>query len=359
MNPINRRAALRALSLSGAGLYLQGVASAATEGQRPLTNMGIVIYALALHQKYKWAVQQQGTPVPLALLEESYRLGAAGIQVELSTANAPHAEELRRRSDQYGMYVEASIRPPQSSDDVARFEADVRVAKSAGASLARTVIMPGRRYEQFKSLADFRDFEQKGLQALQWAEPVLARNQFRLAVENHKDQRVPEKLATIKRVSSEWIGICVDIGNSFTLLEDPIETARGFAPWAFTAHFKDQAVRENPEGFWYADVALGQGFLDLSSLVQILRSAKPDIHLNLELITRDPLNVPYLKNEFWITLPDLPTADLVRTLRVLKSRSSPKPFPLVSSLSPKKQLALELTKVQQSLAYARNTLRLV
>lgn len=354
-----RRKALQTLALSGAGLFLHGAASAATEKPAPRTKMGIVSYALALHQKNRWAVSQGGTPIPVALLEESYRLGAAGIQVELSAAYAPHAEELRRRSEQYGMYIEASLRPPESADDVPRFEADVRAAKSAGATLARTVIMPGRRYEQFKSVAEFRQFEQKGLQALQWAEPVLARNRFRLAVENHKDQRVPEKLATVKQVSSEWVGICVDVGNSFTLMEDPMETARGFAPWAFTAHFKDQAVRESPEGFYYADVALGQGFLDLPSLAQVLRSANPNIHLNLELITRDPLNVPFLKNEYWVTLPDVPTSDLLRTLRVLKTQSSTKPFPLVSRLSPKKQLALELSNLQQSLAYARTTLRLV
>ena len=246
--------------------------------------------------------------------------------------------------------------PPRSEDDVSRFEQAIQLAQACGATLARTVIMPGRRYEQFKSLAEFRQYEQQGLQSLQRAEPVLARYKFRLAVENHKDQRIGEKLATIKRLNSEFVGICVDVGNSFTLLEDPLETVQAYAPWALTVHFKDQAVRENPQGFWFADVALGQGFLDLPALIKVLRAAKPDIHFNLETITRDPLNVPIMTNDYWVTLPDTPARELIRTMQVLKSQFYPKPFVLVSKLSLKHQLVFELHNVQQSLVYAGDKL---
>ena len=185
------------------------------------------------------------------------------------------------------------------------------------------------------------------------------RHRFRLGIENHKDQRIPEKLDTVKRLSSEYIGLCVDVGNSFTLLEDPLEIARAYAPYAFTVHFKDQAVRENPDGFWFADVPLGEGFLDLASIVKVLHDAKPDVHLNLELITRDPLNVPVLKDDFWVSLPEAPARDLARVLRVVKTRNSSKPFVNVSQLPVDQQLALELSNVKQSLAYARQHLGLV
>jgi sugar phosphate isomerase/epimerase len=257
------------------------------------------------------------------------------------------------------MYTEASITPPKSADDVSRFENDVRTAQAAGASLARTVILPGRRYEQFKSLQDFRQAEQHGLQSLQWAEPVLARHRFRFAVENHKDQRIAEKLETLKRVGSEYIGLCVDVGNSFTLMEDPIEVARAYAPYAFTVHFKDQALREAPDGFWFADVPMGEGFLDLPALLKILRDARPEIHFNLELITRDPLSVPVLKEDFWVTIPDAPASQLAHVLGLVKTRGSPKPFTTLSQLPLEQQLALESSNVIQSLTFARDRLGLV
>jgi sugar phosphate isomerase/epimerase len=359
MKPINRREALLTLSSTGGALLLGATARSDSETPAQRTRMGIVTYAFGIHQKNQWAGRYPGLSPALALLEESHALGAAGIQVDLGPQDTESVTELRRRAEAYGMYVEASIAPPKAAEDVERFEESVRVAQAAGATLARTVILPGRRYETFKSLEEFRAAEQHGFQSLQWAEPILARHRFRLAVENHKDQRIAEKLDTIKRLNSEFIGLCVDVGNSFTLLEDPLEVARAYAPLAFTVHFKDQAVRENPDGFWFADVPLGEGFLDLPALVKILGEAKPDIQLNLELITRDALNVPVLKDDFWVTMPDSSARDLARVLKLIRDHASAKPFVSVSELPIDRQLALESSNVTQSLAYAREKLGLV
>jgi hypothetical protein len=127
---------------------------------------------------------------------------------------------------------------------------------------------------------------------------------------------------------------------------------RALAPFALTVHFKDQAVRENEDGFLFADVALGQGFLDLNAIVKLLQAAKPEIHFNLETITRDALHVPVLRNEFWATMPDVPASELAGVLRTVKSRASAKPFVQVSQLSVEQQLALELNNVEKSLAFA-------
>lgn len=356
---MSRREALLTLSTASSAVLLGQAGAATSQETAPRTTMGIVTYAFGIHQKNRWGGRHDGLTPALALLEESHRLGAAGVQVDLQSVDMPQAVELRRRAEQYEMFVEAGLTPPKSIEDVSRFEKDIQTAKSAGATLGRTVILPGRRYEEFKSLEEFRRAEQRGLQSLQWAEPVLARHQFHLAVENHKDQRIPEKLETIKRLHSEFIGICVDVGNNFTLMEDPLDIARAFAPYAMTVHFKDQAVRENDDGFWFADVALGQGFIDLPAVVKVLRDAKPGIHLNLEAITRDPLNVPVLRNEFWVTMPDTPASDLARTLHLVKTKGASKPFVNVSQLPVEQQLAFELRNVQQSIAYARSTLGLV
>jgi sugar phosphate isomerase/epimerase len=358
MQQISRREALLTLSTASSALLLGGATTASSDEMAPRTSMGIVTYAFGLHQKNHWNGRHQGLTPALALLEESHRLGAAGIQVDLTVADAPEISELRRRAEKYRMYIEASVPSPRTAEDVDRFEKDIQLAKSAGATLARTTLLRGRRYEQFKSLDEFRRAEQQGLQSLQWAEPVLARHQFRLAAENHKDQRIAEKLETIKRVGSEFIGICVDVGNNFTLLEDPLDTARAFAPLAFTVHFKDQAVRESADGFWFADVALGEGFIDLPAVVKVLRDAKPNIHFNLEVITRDPLSVPVLTNDFWVTMPDTPASELARALRLVKTKGCPKPFVTISQLPVDQQLAAELRNVEQSIAYARDHLGL-
>jgi len=72
-------------------------------------------------------------------------------------------------------------------EDLGRFEAEIRMAAEVGALAVRTVIMPGRRYEQFKSLAEFKEFETRGRQMLERAAPIVTKHRVRLAVENHKD----------------------------------------------------------------------------------------------------------------------------------------------------------------------------
>lgn len=358
MSQMNRREALRALAAAVSALGLSGTLPAHGLSTSKRTRLGMAVYALRYHRQYKWEGRHEGLSPTLALLEECRRLGAGGVQCPLRARDESELQELRGRAEQYQMHVEAIIQPPRDTTDVQRFEQEVRMAKEAGANLARTVIIPGRRYERFHSLAEYHTFEQRGLRALERAEPVLARHRFRLAVENHKDQRVAEKLETIKRLSSDYIGLCVDVGNNFPLMEDPLETARALAPWALTVHLKDQAVREYEEGYLLADVALGEGFLDLPAIVSVLRDAKPNIKFHFESITRDAIRVPILTDGFWATLRDTPASALARTLRILKTQSHAKPFPLVSKLSRERQLALERQNVERSIAYAINTLEL-
>lgn len=345
---LNRREIL--LTLAGTGLTLPfGRAAESIRRSR----LGIVTYALGLHEKHRWAGRHAGLPPILAFLEECQLRGAGGIQCPVGPQDAAHAAELRRRAERYEMHVEAILDPPRDAADVARFERDVKTARAAGAGIGRTVIIPGRRYERFKTLAEFREFEARGLKSLQLAEPILAGQKFRLAVENHKDQLIAEKLDTLRNLSSEWIGLCVDVANNFALLEDPLETVRAFAPLAFTVHIKDMAVQPTADGWLIADVALGDGFLPLPELTKILRAAKPDVKFNLETITRDPIRLPVRTDAFWATLPGERTGRLARTAAIVELRPGVA-FPgEVSSLPADRQLELERRHVDRSLTYAR------
>ena len=354
---MTRRDMLRAVAGLGGGVCVSGLA--APVGVDPQqSKMGVVIYGLGLHHRHQWASRESKTPICLAFLEKCHELGAGGIQYPFTTKDADVVADVRRRADQYGMHVEAILNLPAIDSELDEFEHQVRIAKEVGADAARTVMLPGRRYEQFTSYAEFKAFEQRGLERLQRVEPIVSRHRFRLAVENHKDQRVAEKLETLRRLDSEFIGLCVDVGNNFPLLEDPVETMRAFAPWAFTVHLKDQAVRASAHGFLMADVALGEGCLDLPDIVAILRAAKPQVRFNYETITRDALSVPVLTDGFWATLPDTPARELARTLAIVKNRPYPRPFVAVSQLTIEQQLRLELEYLESSLAYARERLGL-
>ncbi len=353
---MNRRDMLAVMSGAGAAVLCNPASLLPAEPQAQKTGLGLVTYCRRLRQKW----QQQHNPKadlfePFAFLEHCRELGAGGMQISLDTLDATQALQLRRRAEESGLFVEAIIGAPRTKTDLEQFDAQMRTAAAAGAHAARTTIIPGRRYEYFESLETFRQSEARGRRSLELAAPIAEKHRLPLAVENHKDHRNDERVALFEHISSEYVGACVDTGNSIALLEDAVETAEALAPWAHCVHLKDQAVQLSQDGFLLGDIPLGQGFLDLKTIVGILRRHKPQIHFCLELITRDPLEVPCLTEKYWTTFADVPGSDLARTLRAVRDGAAGQ-LPQISTLSLAEQVAQEDSNVRVSLAYARDQL---
>jgi sugar phosphate isomerase/epimerase len=329
------------------------------ESANTRARMGLVEYCVGIQQRHKQLLPNQSDcSTALGFLEYAAKVGAGGIQYSLKPADISSLDQFRKKLETSGLFFEASISLPKDDSDSDRFERDVLNARKARASLARTVMLGGRRYETFDSSQEFETWSARAIHSLELAKPILVRHKFPLAVENHKDHRLAEKIAILKKIDCEYIGACVDVGNNISLLDDPIELVRQLAPWAMTVHFKDQALRPYADGFLLADAALGQGSLDLPKMVEILIAANPKIHFNLEVITRDPLKVPVFTEKYWATLKDVPASDLAATWARVKSDNSPASFALVSEMKPEEQIQAEKRNIDLSLKYAHEHLGL-
>jgi sugar phosphate isomerase/epimerase len=294
---------------------------------------------------------------PVWFLERARRVGAGGIQTELGELDAERAGELRRRAEKYGLWIEGSAGLPKRKEDVERFDRQMKATREAGATLVRTVLLGGRRYETFDREEQFRDFTERSRASLELADPVLARHGVRLAFENHKDFRVPELLAFLRKVGSERIGVCADFANNFSLLEDNHDVVEALAPVSWAAHVKDMAVGEYEEGFLLADVPLGEGIHDLPRMVGALRKANPRLRFSLEMSARDPLRVPCYTDRYWATMRDVPGSDLARALRTVRGRAVPREkLPRVDALPLEERARIEEEMVGRCLAYARGRL---
>ena len=346
-----------ATQLAKAALLSGSVPALAGEPASPRSKMGLVTYVFTAHQE---AARTDKTMVdlsdPLSFLEECHRLGAGGMQFPVGVREKVYLSSLRQKAEQYEMHVQAILGLPQNDAELGRFEQQVITAKNAGAAVARVTMLPGRRYEQFETREDYQRACEQGLTSLRLAEPVAARHQVRMAVENHKDHLAAEKLEVLRQISSEYVGLCVDVINNFALLEDPLETARVLAPFALSVHLKDQGIKECAEGFWLSDEPLGAGFLDLPALVAILRQAKPQVPFYLEVITRDPIKVAVRTEKYWATFPGRPRSAMEPMLKLAREQGPAKPQILVSQLPKTQQLALERRNIERSLDYARNKL---
>lgn len=343
---MNRRTFL-ASSVAGWAAASLGSADAPQAG----AGMGLLVYSYGLRAR---AEAKREWTRPEAFLAFAQQRGANAVQLPIGIRSTEDCHTLRRWTEQQGLALEGILTPPKTPADLDRIAAELRTARECGVNVLRIVMLGGRRYEVFQRPEDYPAFAKKAVEALGQIEKLAAQHRVHLAVENHKDYRTEELLELLQRISSPWVGVCLDTGNSISLLEDPLATISALAPHTRTVHLKDIAFEESPEGFRMVEVPLGQGVLDLPTIVQLIRKARPQARFQLEMITRDPLDIPCLKEVYWATLDRVSGRELARTLALVRRHAKPQnPLPRISKLPQEEQLAIEDRNVRQSFEYVQ------
>jgi sugar phosphate isomerase/epimerase len=342
------------LSTVGALASARAVLAAAGQGTARLG-----ICAFSCHRHWQ-AVRQKapGTKFTDAPTFYDYgrSLGAEGVQTSVASLDEAQVRAFRGHVEQTGGCFEGDIRLPQDDAGVADFEREVKLTRAAGATVARAVLMGGRRYEVFRTLEQFREFRAQASRRLALAEPILRKHGLKLAVENHKDLTIEEFTALMRGLGSEWIGALVDTGNNIALLDEPHAVVDALAPFALSVHLKDMAVQQDADGFLLSEIPCGQGFLDLPRIIATLRMANPAIVFNLEMATRDPLKVPCLTPDYWVTFPQREATHLAPALDLVKSHPATHEPPRVTGKPLEEVLRDEETNNRVALAWMRETI---
>jgi len=321
------------------------------------TPMGIVVhsYGARWHSKVESA-KYPGFQDSMDLMRHCHQIGAGGIQVGVNGWQNDFAKKVRDQREKLGMYLEGSIGLPKTKEEVPAFESEVKSAKEAGAKVLRTACLSGRRYENFHSAEEFQAFKSKALQSMYLAIPVLERHKMKLAIENHKDWKVAELAAIIRDFDNEWLGVTLDFGNNVSLLEDPDEVIKILAPLAFSTHIKDMGVKKYADGFLLSEVPLGEGIVDLKAGVNLCRKYNPNITFSLEMITRDPLKIPCLTDEYWATFDEKKGAEFEKVMAMIEKNEFKSQLPSTSILDSEGRLAFEEANVLECLKYSRKVI---
>jgi sugar phosphate isomerase/epimerase len=295
-----------------------------------------------------------------AFLDLCVRFGAGGAQLDWSQIEARDADalaRLRSRVDRDALALELSV-PSSSLETPAAYADMVRVATALGVTRVRVALLYGRRYETFKTREEWDAWHSKWQQTLQSMRGTIEAHPILVGIENHKDFHAQELVALLQALDTPRIGACVDFGNNVALLESPLETMKALAPFAVTTHVKDMAVRRTDDGFELSEVPLGDGLLPLADMIAELRARRPDAPLCLEMITRDPLRVPYRTDGYWIAIDRPPGPALARFEQDVLGKAWTRDLPHISGRTPADQVADEDDNVRRSMAYAQSTLRL-
>jgi sugar phosphate isomerase/epimerase len=294
------------------------------------------------------------------LLDLTEKFWAGGAQIDMSqfeSHDPRYLKQVRARAEKAGLWLELSV-PSRYLESAEAYAEMARVAAALGVDRIRVALLYSRRYESFKTRDAWLEFSRKWRTQLAAIRSTVDRYPVSVGLENHKDFTAVELAGLVRDLQSPRIGVCVDFGNNISLLEDPLETIRTLAPFAVTTHIKDMAVRPYAEGFELSEVPLGEGMVPLAEAIAAIKAARPDVRLCLEMITRDPLRVPYKTDAYWIAVDRPPAEALSRFERDVLGRASKDPLPRISHLAQAAQIEAEDDNVRRSVAYARGTLKI-
>jgi sugar phosphate isomerase/epimerase len=286
--------------------------------------------------------------------------GASGCQMDLSQLAATDAASLssvRALVERQGLFLELSV-PFRWFETPDAFEHVAGICHALGATRLRVGLLYGRRYESFESMDAWQAFVARWRDVFPRLKPLIEKHELLVGIENHKDWLAPELADWLTSLDSPYIGACVDFGNNLSLLEDPMSTVEALAPHAVTTHLKDMAVCIDEDGFHLSEVPLGTGLLPLERMVSTLRQARPDVHLCLEMLTRDPLGVPYKRDRYWDTREGRDEQALERFVADVLSKAWTSPLPSVSDLTWEEAVAVEDENVRLCACHAKDVLEL-
>lgn len=227
-------------------------------------------------------------------LERAHALGVTGVSLEacfLPDVDDAFVSQLRDRLTQYGLEpvwawghpngFGSGANPENAADLIAHLD----IARRAGAKVMR-ICAGGRRTRP----ASWPEHKAALIPILQRLLPYAEGQGVVMAVENHIDLLADEMVELMKTIDSPWLRVCLDTANNLRMLEEPLVVAEKLAPFVAATDIKDvTSTRGNPRDFAnWPSVPLGNGLINISEALNLLRKANYQGLLALEIDYLDP-----------------------------------------------------------------------
>jgi sugar phosphate isomerase/epimerase len=133
-----------------------------------------------------------------------------------------------------------------------------------------------------------------------------------LAIELHFEFTTHELLRLFEMCDAEpggWLGVCLDTFNMLPMLEDPVAGTERILPWVVATHVKDGGLALDRDGFMSFPMTVGEGVVDLRSVLQRLQTLDRPINLSVE-DHGGSFKTPFFDANFLARFPDLTTLEL-------------------------------------------------
>jgi sugar phosphate isomerase/epimerase len=230
------------------------------------------------------------------LLDKIRSLGLAVLQicdnVPLIDWDRSSLQQLREAAQRQGVILELGAR----GLNVDNLRAYLDIAAALQAHLLRIVPWAGSRTEHGLPIDRLYAVVDQLL-------PFCQEHDIMLAIENHFDVPDQDLAEFVRQVNHVRVGVCLDTANSTGFLQKPLETAKMLAPYVVSLHLKDFVVTKKPGiGYWISGVPLGQGWLDIPAVLDIVDRAgrQPNVLLELWMAPAETHEATLHQEEDWV-----------------------------------------------------------
>lgn len=295
------------------------------------------------------------------LIEKIQEYGLKGSQVglhDMPALNSPEFKAFQEKIHDLGLFWEVSA--GLVSDEEAVLEAlDYAVALKS--RVVRAFMENFGIQFRFESL---NDYVSDAISHLRNIMPKVKEKGLFLCIENHGGLRMEYIRRVLDAIRSDHLGICLDTGNPVLTLEDPVEVIKELASRAYTVHLKDWKLVKTNAGILARGCSLGDGVVDLPTVVEILKRCAPypdKLHLNIE-TAQEYIQLNIFTAEFWKYHKEVSGGELGKVLRLVEKRDANPTIDYrlayMRGASETEILAEEESAIQKSIQYAREVLEL-
>jgi 3-oxoisoapionate decarboxylase len=273
-------------------------------------------------------------PAPLGvfgLMDTAVELGLEGVEFSIPSPDLIPTEAIQEGLQERGLRIVSDFMV-LLDEEVGFTREYLKRSAAVGATVVRAIlsrILCGdRRSLEGGWQARFTAIGARLNEVLPYAEDLG----LCIAMENHQDATADDLLALAEMARfSPAYGITLDTGNPLAVGEEPVETARKWAPFIRHVHLKDYTIHFAPEGYRLVRCAAGDGVIDFPAILKIVRANGHDVLPGIEIAAQPTRTIPLLEDGWWDCYPPRPANNLVGALRILWKHGRPEGEPFSSA----------------------------
>ena len=251
-------------------------------------------------------------------LTDNHDGATLGVEYDFSASVSleSHPAKIRRMAEESGVRLSAfcahaNLLDPPSPDIYGTFQVIKAIRLAALLGIRHVITTEGDPKTEFGGRLTYEQkifaICERLYAPIQWAEELGVE----LLVETHGSvtdsaDGMADLLDALGH--SETVGVCLDTGNCWIGGSEPVDFVRRFGPRIRHVHWKDMGAEWAPKrgsryGAGMAEIALGEGMVNLAEVVQALKEAGFDGDTTLEVAGRENVERSLARLKQWIGAP--------------------------------------------------------